>query len=161
RVLDTRAEAHARRTAFGPVIELLRDYFHAGAFDDANAIRGRVADRVAALGLSEFETPLFALLDVPVTERGWDTLDPSRRHLRTLEAVKSVLMCQAQEQPLLLMFEDLHWVDGETQGLLDILTEGLASARLLLVVSYRPEYQHGWAGKPYYRQFSLEPLSGA
>ena len=160
RVLDTRAEAHARRTAFGPVIEMLRDYFHIGAPEDPATIQSRVAERVATLGLSGCETPLLALLDVPVSEGGWDALDPSRRYQRTLDAVKRLLLRETHEQPLLLVFEDLHWVDAETQKLLDILVEDLADTRLLLVVSYRLEYQHDWAGKPYYRQFSLQPFSG-
>src|SRR5262249_44598215 len=93
--------------------------------------------------------------------REWTALDPSRRHLRPLEAVKGVLLREPREQPVLVVFEDLHWVDAETQGLLDLLAESLADSRLLLVVSYRPEYRHGWAGEPYYSQFRLEPLSGS
>ena len=60
----------------------------------------------------------------------------------------------------LLIFEDLHWVDGETQALLDGLVERLGTAPLLLLVSYRPEYQHGWGGKTYYTQLRIDPLPG-
>src|SRR5258705_9628800 len=63
-----------------------------------------------------------------------------------------------QEQPLLLVFEDLHWIDTETQSLLDSLVESLPTARLLLLVNYRPEYQHGWGSKTYYRQLCIDPL---
>ena len=61
-------------------------------------------------------------------------------------------------QPLLLVFEDLHWIDTETQALLDSLVESLPTARLLLLVNYRPEYQHGWGSKTYYRQLRIDPL---
>jgi predicted ATPase len=59
---------------------------------------------------------------------------------------------------LLLVFEDLHWIDSETQALLDTLLESLPTARLLLLVNYRPEYQHGWGGKTYYTQLRIDPL---
>ena len=61
-------------------------------------------------------------------------------------------------QPLLLVFEDLHWIDEETQALLTNLIESLPTARLLLLVNYRPEYQHGWGSKTYYTQLRLDPL---
>ena len=61
-------------------------------------------------------------------------------------------------QPLLVLFEDLHWIDTETQALLDSLVESLPTARLLLLINYRPEYQHGWGSKTYYRQLRIDPL---
>ena len=62
-------------------------------------------------------------------------------------------------QPLLVVFEDLHWIDGETQALLDSLVESLASTRLLLLVNYRPEYEHRWASRTAYSQLRLDSLS--
>ena len=161
RVLDTRAEAHARRTAFGPVVELLRDYFQVGVLDDAAEVQRRVSERLSALGLSSSETALLALLDVPLSDPGWDALDPSRRYMRTLEGVTDLLLRESTRQPVLVVVEDLHWIDAETQGLLDALVAALASARLLLVVTYRPEYEHRWTDRAQYRQVRLEPLSGA
>ena len=69
-------------------------------------------------------------------------LDPPQRRQRTLDAVKRLLLRESQVQPLLLVFEDLHWIDAETQALLDSLVESLPTARVLLLVNYRPEYQH-------------------
>jgi predicted ATPase len=69
-----------------------------------------------------------------------------------------VLLRESQVQPLLLVFEDLHWIDSETQALLNSLVESLPTARLLLLVNYRPEYQHGWGSKTYYTQLRLDPL---
>ena len=68
---------------------------------------------------------------------------------------------ESQEQPLLLVFEDLHWIDSETQALLNSLVESLPTTRLLLLVNYRPEYQHGWGSKAYYTQLRLDPLEPA
>ena len=74
---------------------------------------------------------------------------PPQRRQRTLDAVRRLLLREAREQPLLLIFEDLHWIDSETQALLDGLVDTLGSARVLLLVNYRPEYQHAWGSKTY------------
>ena len=101
---------------------------------------------------------LLALLDVPVDDPQWRDLDPPQRRQRTLDAVKRLLLRESQAQPLLLVFEDLHWIDSETQALLDGLIESVPTARLLLLVNYRPEYQHGWGTKTYYTQLRIDPL---
>ena len=85
-------------------------------------------------------------------------LDPAQRRQRTLTALKRVLLRESQVQPLLLVCEDLHWIDTETQALLDSLVESLPTAQILLLVNYRPEYQHGWGSKTYYTQLRLDPL---
>src|SRR5207244_9292875 len=88
-------------------------------------------------------------------------LDPAQRRQRTLDVLKRLLLRESQVQPLLLVFEDLHWIDAETQALLDNLVESLPTVRLLLLVNYRPEYQHGWGSKTYYTQLRLDPLPPA
>jgi predicted ATPase len=103
---------------------------------------------------------LLALLDAPVNDPAWQTLDPAQRRRRMLEGVRYLLLQEARQQPLLLIFEDLHWIDSETQAVLDSLVESLGSARILLLLTYRPEYQHGWAGKTYYSQLRLDALAG-
>ena len=107
----------------------------------------------------ESTLPAFlALLDVPVDDPTWQALDPSQRRQQTLGAVKRLLLRESQVQPLILLFEDLHWIDSETQAMLESLVESLPTSRLLLLVNYRPEYQHGWANKTYYTQLRLDPL---
>ena len=93
-----------------------------------------------------------------LTIQQWRDLDPPQRRQRTLDAVKRLLLRESQAQPLLLVFEDLHWIDSETQALLDNLVESVPTARLLLLVNYRPEYQHGWGNKTYYTQLRIDPL---
>src|SRR3989442_4750052 len=101
---------------------------------------------------------LLTLLDVPVDDPEWQPLDPPQRHQRTLDAVKRLLLRESQVQTLLVVFEDLHWIDSETQALLDGLVESLPATRLLLLVNYRPEYQHPWGSRTYYTQLRLDPL---
>jgi len=102
---------------------------------------------------------LLSLLDALPADSPFLTLDPPQRRQRTLDGLKRVLLHESQVQPLVLVCEDLHWIDTETQALLDSLVESLPTARLLLLVNYRPEYQHGWGSKTYYTQLRLDPLS--
>src|SRR5918999_671190 len=92
-----------------------------------------------------------ALLEVPVEDLQWQGFEPPQRRRRALEAIKHLLLRESQVQPLCLVLEDLHWIDAETQALLDSLVESLPTARLLLLVNYRPEYEHAWHQKTYYQ----------
>src|SRR5262249_27787208 len=83
---------------------------------------------------------------------------PSQRRLRTIDGIKRLVLREAKEQLLLLIFEDLHWIDGETQALLDNLIDALASSRVLLLVDYRPQYEHRWSNRTYYSQLRLDAL---
>jgi class 3 adenylate cyclase/tetratricopeptide (TPR) repeat protein len=160
RVLKASSVSYGKATSYLPVIDLLKGYFGIGDRDDLREIRDKVTGAALTLdqSLDPAVLPLLALLDVPVDDAQWRTLDPRQRRRRTLDALKQVLLREARVQPLLLIFEDLHWIDGETQAFLDILIESLPAARVLLLVNYRPEYRHGWGSKTYYRQLRLDPL---
>jgi len=147
-------------TAYLPVIDLLKAYCQIEAHDDARRIREKLTGKLLTLDktLKPTLTGLLALLDVPVEEQAWQALDPPQRRQRTLEAVKRLLVRESQVQPVLVVFEDLHWIDSETQAVLDLLVESLPTARILLLVNYRPEYHHGWGSKTYYTQLRLDPL---
>jgi class 3 adenylate cyclase/tetratricopeptide (TPR) repeat protein len=159
-ILEAASFSYGKATSYLPVIDLLRGYFKISDRDDQREMRAKVLGRVLELdrALEPLVPPLLSLLEVPVEDVGWQTLDPPQRRQRTLDAVKRLLLREAQVQPLLLVFEDLHWIDSETQALLDSLVESLGSARLVLVVNYRPEYRHGWVSKTYYTQIRLDPL---
>ncbi len=159
-VLEGSAASHGKTTTWLPLIDLLRPYFRVEEGDDARTVREKLIGRLLALDealrptLAAFE----ALLEIPVADPEWGHLDAATRQRRTVEAVKSLLLRESQVQPVLLVLEDLHWIDAATQALLDSLVESLPAARVLLVVNYRPEYQHGWAGKTYYNQLRLDSL---
>jgi class 3 adenylate cyclase/tetratricopeptide (TPR) repeat protein len=162
-MLQSGSVSYGKATPYLPLIDLLKSYFRIQNRDDQREIRERVAGKILMLdrALEPLLTPLLALLDVPVDDEAWGTLDPPQRRQRTLEAVKRLLLRESQVQPLLLIFEDLHWIDSETQSLLDGLVESLPTARVLLLVNYRPEYQHAWGGKTYYTQLLIDPLPPA
>src|SRR5262245_14303179 len=128
-ILEASSVSYGKATSYLPVIDLLKGYFKIGDRDDHREMRAKMLGRVLGLdrALEPLLPPLFALLDVPVEDAAWQTLDPPERRQRTLDAVKRLLLRESQGQPLLVVFEDLHWVDGETQALLDSLVESLGS----------------------------------
>jgi class 3 adenylate cyclase/tetratricopeptide (TPR) repeat protein len=160
-IVESASVSYGKASAYLPVSDLLRAYFQIEARDDARRIREKVTGKLLSLdrALEPALPALLGLLDVPVEDFEWQHLEPSQRRQRTLDGVKRLLLRESQVQPLIVMFEDLHWIDTETQALLDSLVESLPTAHLLLLVNYRPEYQHGWGGKSYYRQLRIDPLS--
>ena len=160
RVLESGSVSYGKATSYLPVIDLLQGYFRIQDRDDLRDIREKVTGKLLTLdeSLRPALPALLALLDAPVDDALWQALDPGQRRLRTLDGIKRLLLRETREQPLLLIFEDLHWIDGETQAVLDGLVESLPAARLLLLVNYRPEYRHTWGGKTYYRQLRIDPL---
>jgi class 3 adenylate cyclase/tetratricopeptide (TPR) repeat protein len=159
-ILEASSVSYGKATSYLPVIDLLRSYFKIGDRDDHREMRAKVLGRVLGLdrALEPLLPPLLALLDVPVENAAWQNLDPRERRQLPLDAVKRLLLRESQVQPLLVVFEDLHWIDSETQALLDSLVESLGSARLLLLVNYRPEYKHRWGSKTAYSQLRLDSL---
>jgi class 3 adenylate cyclase len=163
RVLEAASVSYGKATPYFPVLELLRRYGHVEEHDDTRTMRAKVTGQVLTLDetLQDTIPVLLALLDALPADSPFFKLDPPQRRQRTLDALKRVLLRESQVQPVLLVFEDLHWIDTETQALLNSLVESLPTARLLLLVNYRPEYQHGWGSKTYYTQLRLDSLPPA
>jgi class 3 adenylate cyclase/tetratricopeptide (TPR) repeat protein len=159
-VLETGLVSYRRMDAYRPVRDLLKTCFQIEDRDDPATAHKKVTDRVLLLEESTgtLVPPLLALLDLALDDAEWRSLDPARRRERILDAVKRVLLGQSRRQPMLLVMENLHWVDAETQAFLDRLIENLPNARILLLVNYRPEYEHSWSDKSYYSQIRLDPL---
>jgi class 3 adenylate cyclase/tetratricopeptide (TPR) repeat protein len=162
-LLASQSVSYGKATAYLPVIDLLKTYCGVDTRDDTRRVREKVMGKVLTLdrALEPLLSALLALLEVPVEEQAWHALDPLQRRRQTLEAAKRLLLRESQVQPLLVVFEDLHWIDTETQAVLDLLVESLPTARILLLVNYRPEYQHSWGAKTPYTQLRLDPLPPA
>jgi class 3 adenylate cyclase/predicted ATPase len=162
-VLEAYSVSHGKATAYLPMIELLKSYFEIKSEDDERKRREKVTGKVLTLDRSLEDTLpyLFALLGIEEQPSPLAQMDPQIRRRRTFEALKKLFLRESLNQPLVLIFEDLHWIDGETQGFLDVLSESLASAKLLLLTNYRPEYRHEWGQKTYYTQLRLAPFGKA
>ena len=181
-VLEARSVSYGKAAPYFPVIELLRRYFKISEGEGAENIREKIADHVLKLDemLKDAIPPILSLLgalpdhregashksngqwrDVVETIKRFNGMEPQQRRRYTLEGLKRVMVRESQKQPLLLIFEDLHWIDNETQAFLDDLVESLPMARMLLLVNYRPGYSHSWADKTYYTQIRVDPLQSA
>ena len=159
-ILEAGSVSYGKATSYLPVLDLLKAYFKVHDRETHREIREKVTGKLLTLdeSLKPVLPAFLALLDVPVEDAHWQALDPAQRRQRTLDAVKHLLLRESQGQPVLVVVEDLHWIDAETQALLDGLVESLPTARLLLLVNYRPEYQHDWGRKTYYSQLRLDAL---
>ena len=160
RVLEAGASSHGKATSYLPVTMLLRSYFELGEHDSYEDMRASIGARLSSLADTSWRTApaLEALLGVPVESEKWQGLEPRQRRQHTLEALTHVILRESQIQPLLLVVEDLHWIDAETQAWLDGLVGVLPAARFLLLVTYRPEYHHAWGNRSYYTQVRVDPL---
>jgi class 3 adenylate cyclase/tetratricopeptide (TPR) repeat protein len=166
-VLETFSVSHGKASPYLPVIDLLRNYFEITAEDDDRKRREKVLGKVLALdrSMEEILPDLFSLLAIAETASdaaqpaASDASDPQARRRRTLEAVKRLLLRESLNQPLLIIFEDLHWIDGASQAFLNLLVEAIGTTRILLLVNYRPEYHNEWSRRTWYSRLRLEPLA--
>ena len=159
-LLEAYSVSHGKASAYLPVTELLCDYFRIVPEDGARQRREKVAGKIVILDRSLEDTLpyLYALLGIAESDASLAGMDAQIRRRRTYDAIKRVLLRESLNQPLIVIFEDLHWIDADTQALLEMLCESIASARVLLLVNYRPEYRHEWGGRSYYTQLRLDPL---
>ncbi|HEY6420047.1 MAG TPA: adenylate/guanylate cyclase domain-containing protein [Candidatus Binataceae bacterium] len=159
-VLETFSVSHGKASAYLPVIDLLHAYFDIKAEDDPRKRRERVIGKLLLLDRSlEDALPyLFGLLGIVEGADQLFGMDAEIRKRRTLDAIKRIMLRESLNQPLMVIFEDLHWIDGETQALLNLLADSIGTAKVLLLVNYRPEYSHQWGSKTYYTQLRLDPL---
>jgi class 3 adenylate cyclase len=159
-VLEALSVSHGKASAFLPLIDLLRNYFEITADDDERKRREKVTGRLLALdrALEDAIPHLYALLGLAGESQPLEETDAQIRKRRTLAAIKRILLRESLNQPLIVMFEDLHWVDDETQEFLNLLADSIGTAKLLMLVNYRPEYRQQWGGKTYYAQLRLDPL---
>ena len=159
-VLEAFSVSHGKASAYLPVLDLLHTYFKITSDDDARARREKVTGRVLALDRT-FEDALpylFVLLGIVEGDDPLAQMDGQVKKRRTLDAIKRILLRESLNQPLMVMFEDLHWIDEQTQELLNLFADAIANAKILLLVNYRPQYSHQWGSRTYYTQLRLDPL---
>src|SRR5215468_5024450 len=179
-VLEGTSVSYGKATPYFPLIEMLHRYFQIADGEGSEGIQDRVVMHILELDpvLKDVIPPILSLLGalgdevhpptpltqfkevVDATER-YLGMDPQQRRRYTLDAIKLVLIRESQRRPLLIVFEDLHWIDSETQAFFDSFVESLPMARIVLLVDYRPEYSHGWGDKSYYTQIRVDPLQPA
>ena len=159
-VLEAFSVSHGQASAFFPLIDLLYSYFEISSEDDARKRREKINGKVLTLDRSLEDTLqyLYGLLGIDEENNQIGEIQAQTRKHRTLDAVKRIILRESLNQPLIIVFEDLHWIDSESQAFLNMLADSIGTARVLLLVNYRPEYRHQWGSKTYYTQLRLDPL---
>ncbi len=159
-VLEAFSAAHGKASAYFPVIDLLHSYLEISSEDDIHKRREKVASKIAILdrALEDALPYFYRLLGIVEEPDPLAQMAPQIRKRRTLEAIKRLLLRESLNQPLIVIFEDLHLIDEETQALLNLLADSIGTAKILLLVNYRPEYSHQWGSKTVYTQLRLDPL---
>jgi class 3 adenylate cyclase/tetratricopeptide (TPR) repeat protein len=159
-VLEAYSVSHGKASSYVPVIELLHNYFRIVADDDPRQRRQKVIGKLLELdrSLEDVLPYLFALLGLHDGDDPMARMDTQIRRRRTQEGLKRIFLRESLQQPLIMIFEDLHWIDAETQGVLNLLADSIVNARILLLVNYRPEYRHHWGHRTHYTQLRLDPL---
>jgi class 3 adenylate cyclase/predicted ATPase len=161
-VLEASSVSYGKGSAYVPIVELLHGYFDISAADGVAARREKVTDKIRAID-PELESGLpylHALLEIADDKDRLAGMDAQLRKSRTLDAVARLFLMESVNRPLLLLIEDLHWLDEESQALLDRVADLISGSRVLLLVSYRPEYAHRWGDKAWCSRLRLESLGG-
>ena len=160
KLLETSGIAHAKGWVYLPLVGLLQKYFDLQPADDGGTRRHKIKSRLTDLdpGLLDTLPYLNALLGVPEADDPIAGMDRQLRKQRTLDAIKRLLVRESLEQPLMVIFEDLHWFDTESLEFLTLLADSLGNLKILMLVNHRPEFAHPSEGKSYYRQLRLDPL---
>jgi class 3 adenylate cyclase/pimeloyl-ACP methyl ester carboxylesterase len=162
-VLESSSVSYGRAAPYLPVSDLLKGYFQVEDRDSRQTVREKVTGKLLTLDehLKDTIAPIAFLLDALPDDDPFRSLEPPQRRGRTVEAVKQVLLRESDRQPVLIIFEDLHWIDAESEGVLDAVVESLPASRALALVNYRPEYQDRWGAKTYYLRLRLDALPPA
>jgi class 3 adenylate cyclase/tetratricopeptide (TPR) repeat protein len=155
-LLEGRPVAYRKTPSWMPVVDALRRYCEIDRLDEERIIREKITGKL--LALDPALPALLALADLEPEDPAWRALDPPQRRRRIQEAVRNVLLAESRRQPVVFVVEDLQRIDEETQALLDNLVDRLQGTRLLILVAYRPEYQHQWGSKPGYAQIRIDPF---
>jgi pimeloyl-ACP methyl ester carboxylesterase len=151
---------YGANTPWLPTVNLVKGYFGIQDRDDQERATKKIFEGLAPFGaaMAWAAMPVRALLDLTIDDAAWQALNPPQRRRRILDAVKGLLLLETDRQPLVLIVEDLHWADEETVVLLDSLVESLPSQRMLILATYRPEFEHRWGGRACYCQLRIDPL---
>ena len=160
-VLEGGPAAFGTSVSYAPFADMLRGYFGIERLEAPAAVREQVDERVRALdgSLAPLLPGLHAILDVGGEDPDWRARDPQSCFRLILDGFRSLLLLESRRQPLILVFDDLHWIDEETHSLLDGLVDGLPMGPILLLCGHRPEFRHNWSRRSYFREIRVAPLA--
>jgi class 3 adenylate cyclase/tetratricopeptide (TPR) repeat protein len=159
--LEGKCLSYSRRVTYHPIIEIMKANFDIMEGDGDYEIGEKLKQGLNILDTDEASTLPFLLELLSVKDSGIDkiTISPEAKKDRTIEALKKISLKGSEIRPLIMVFEDLHWIDKSSEDVLKYLLEDIAGARVFLIFTYRPEFVHTWGAKSYHSQVNLNRLS--
>jgi predicted ATPase len=146
-----------------PFIEVLKRYFDLEGVSTEEEGRRQIGGQLRGLGIDRriVEPYLHHLLAYRIDDESVGKLPTHVLRERTVTALKTLMLAIAAREPLVLIIEDMHWIDKATEEVIGALVDAMPGAPLLLLLVYRPEYLHAWAGKAYHVRIALVRLPEA
>jgi len=159
-VFEAQGQSHGTSIPFMPVLQMLRAYFGIADGDNDRIVREKIAGRALLLdpALAEELPLIFDFLGVPDPDRPLAQMSPEARARALGKVVCRLISAPARRHTVVLVVEDLHWMDEGSNTMLDEMVKSVAGTNTLGVLNFRPEYSLGWDGAPIYRELKLEPL---
>ncbi len=159
--LEGRCLHYGSSMAYLPLLDIMRSYFEIKEGEQESIIKKKIKEKISELDekLKTVLPPFQELLSLKVEDEGYIKLEPKQKRERIFEALRDLFIRESQDKPLVLVFEDLHWIDKTSEEFLNYLIGWLANTPILLILLYRPEYTHRWGSKSYYSNIRVDQLS--
>jgi len=159
--LEGRCLSYSRSVAYHPVIDILKSNFDIHEGEGDQEIREKVHNGLRMIGADEASTLPYLLELLSVKDSGIDqiSMSPEAKKDRIIEACRKIVLKGSEVRPLIMAFEDLHWLDKSSEDVLRNHLESIPGAKVLLIFTYRPEFVHTWGAKSYHSQLTLHRLS--
>jgi tetratricopeptide (TPR) repeat protein len=159
--LEGKCLSYSKGVPYHLYIDSLKANFDIREEDSGPEIREKVKKGIQVVGADEGSTLPYFLELFSVKDSGIDktSMSPEEKKNRIIEAIKQITLKGSEIRPLILAYEDLHWVDKSSEDVLKYVLDSIPGARILLIFTYRPEFVHAWGAKSYHNQLTLNRLS--
>lgn len=160
--LEGSCRYYGESIAYLPLLEILRAFFNITGEERESIIKKRINKKIGQLdsGMLQLVPPLQEILGLSVDDEEYRGLEATQKRERIFEAIRDILLRQSQDKPVILAIEDCQWIDKTSEELLTHLINSFPSARMTVLLLYRPEYHHTWTAKSYYQRIGLNQLPG-
>ena len=161
RYIESRCLQYSSSIPFLPVLEIFRTYFDIGEGESEEAINEKLKSRLADIDKALIQSlPAFRhFLSLPAGEPQWEILEPKEKQMKIFEAIRNFFIRLSLDTPLIIVIDDLQWLDKTSEEFISYFIEWISNTRILLLLLYRPEYNHPWASKSFYKQIGIYSLS--
>jgi class 3 adenylate cyclase/ABC-type dipeptide/oligopeptide/nickel transport system ATPase component len=159
--LEGRCLHYGDSIAYLPILDILKSYFEIKEGEQEFPIKRKIGEKIIQLDekLKAVLPPFQELLSLRVDDEAYLKLEPKQKREKIFEALRDLFIRESQKKSLVLVFEDLQWIDKTTEEYLDYFIGWLANTPILLILLYRPEYTHRWASRSYYSNLRVDQLS--